>query len=485
MKPVIFLIFAKNKIVLGRKRKKLPLLEKVVIKDIGAEGKAIAREDGRVIFISGAIPGDVVDVQINRKKKSFMEGYPVKYHKYSEDRTDPFCEHFGVCGGCKWQHLPYEKQLFYKQKQVADQLQRIGGLEEEDLQSMQPILASPQNKYYRNKLEFTFSNKRWITKEEMEPDKEIQERKALGFHIPKMFDKILDIRNCYLQPEPSNRIRNWFREHTKDAEYFDIREHKGLMRNLTIRTANTGEVMVIVAFYKDNEIYIKSLLNAFVKDFPDITSVMYVINSKANDTILDQDILLFSGRDYIIEKMEELAFRIGPKSFYQTNSEQAFFLYKTARDFAGLQGDAIVYDLYTGTGTIANFIAGSVKKVIGIESVVEAIEDAKENSERNHISNTVFLAGDMKDSFDPELMKKYGKPDVVILDPPRAGVHQNVIDNLIHANPGRIVYVSCNPATQARDIKLLSEHYSVTRIQPVDMFPQTHHVENVVLLERI
>jgi 23S rRNA (uracil1939-C5)-methyltransferase len=469
---------------LGRKRKKLPLLEHVEVSDIGAEGKSIARKDERVIFLTNAIPGDVVDIQINRKKKNFMEGYPVRFHEYSEDRVEPFCEHFGVCGGCKWQQLPYEKQLFYKQKQVADQLQRIGGMKEEELKMIKTILASPEDKYYRNKLEFTFSNKRWITKEEMESGEEISERKALGFHIPKMFDKILDIQNCYLQPEPSNQIRNWFREHTNDAEYFDIREHKGLMRNLTVRTANTGEVMVIVAFYEKNGVYIKSLLSSFTKDFPDLTSVMYVINSKANDTILDQNILLFSGKDYIVEKMEGLEFRVGPKSFYQTNSEQAFSLYKTARDFAGLKGNEIVYDLYTGTGTIANFIARSAVKVIGIESVAEAIEDAKENSVRNHISNTVFLVGDIKDAFNIELLREHGKPDVVILDPPRAGVHQNVIDNLIHAAPGKIVYVSCNPATQARDIKLLAGQYSVTGIQPVDMFPQTHHVENVVLLER-
>ncbi len=462
----------------------MPLLEQVGVTDIGAEGKSIARIDERVIFLTNAIPGDVVDIQVNRKKKNFMEGYPVKFYKYSEDRVEPFCEHFGVCGGCKWQQLPYEKQLFYKQKQVADQLQRIGGLKEEELKMMQPILASPKDRYYRNKLEFTFSNKRWVTKEELESGEEIHERKGLGFHIPKMFDKILDIQNCYLQPEPSNEIRAWFREHTKGAEYFDIREHKGLMRNLTIRTANTGEVMVMVAFYENNESYIQSLLSSFVKDFPQVNSVMYVINSKANDTILDQDILLFSGKDYIVEKMEDLEFQIGPKSFYQTNSEQALSLYKTARDFAGLKGDEVVYDLYTGTGTIANFIAGSAAKVIGIESVPEAIEDAKENSARNHISNTVFLAGDMKDAFDPELMQEHGKPDVVILDPPRAGVHQNVVDNLIHAAPQKIVYVSCNPATQARDIKLLAGHYSITGIQAVDMFPQTHHVENVVLLER-
>jgi len=469
---------------LGRKRKKLPLIEQVEVLDIGAEGKSVARKDEKVIFITHAIPGDVVDIQVNRKKKSFLEGYPVKYHKYSQDRVTPFCEHFGVCGGCKWQHLPYKKQIYYKQKQVADQLQRIGGLGEEDLDKMNPILSSPENKYYRNKLEFTFSEKRWVTKEEMEPGVIIEDRKALGFHIPKMFDKILDIKNCYLQPEPSNSIRNWFRKNTADVDYFNIREQTGLMRNLTVRTANTGEVMVIVAFYEDRKKHRETLLSAFVRDFPQLTSVMYVINEKANDTILDQDIILFHGRDYILEKMEDLEFRIGPKSFFQTNSEQAYFLYKTARDFAGLTGSETVYDLYTGTGTIANFVAGLAGKVIGIETVQEAINDAIENSKRNNIINTVFLTGDIKDAFSPDLMKEHGRPDVVILDPPRAGVHSNVIENLINAGPEKIVYVSCNPATQARDIKLLMGYYKISGIQPVDMFPQTHHVENVVLLEK-
>lgn len=471
---------------MGRKRKKLPVIEKLEIVDIGSEGKSIARNDDVVVFITKVIPGDIVDVQVTRKRKNFLEGYPVKFHKYSEDREEPFCEHFGTCGGCKWQNLPYEKQLFYKQKQVMDQLERIGNLSREELSTVSPILPSPETTHYRNKLEFTFSDKKWITKEELDSGVEIEDRNGLGFHIPKMFDKILDISNCYLQAEPSNEIRKWFRKYTEDnnLSYFNLRTHRGLMRNLIIRTSNTGEFMVIVAFYDDIRDERQKLLNAFIKQFTNVTSLYYVVNQKANDTILDQELILYHGKEFISEDMDGLEFKLGPKSFYQTNSKQAFNLYKVARDFAGLSGQEIVYDLYTGTGTIANFIAEKAQKVIGIEIVQEAIEDAMENSAKNDIKNTHFITGDIKDVFNEEFMKEYGEPDVVIMDPPRAGIHNNVISNLNVVQPQKIVYVSCNPGTQARDISLLSDRYLVKKIQPVDMFPHTHHVENVVLLEK-
>ena len=439
-----------------------------------------------VVFITKVIPGDTVDVQVTRKRKNFLEGYPVKFHKYSEDREEPFCEHFGTCGGCKWQNLPYEKQLFYKQKQVMDQLERIGNLSREELSTMIPILPSPETTHYRNKLEFTFSDKKWITKEELDSGVEIEDRNGLGFHIPKMFDKILDISNCYLQAEPSNEIRKWFRKYTEDnnLSYFNLRTHRGLMRNLIIRTSNTGEFMVIVAFYDDIRDERQELLNAFIKQFANVTSLYYVVNQKANDTILDQELVLYHGKEFISEDMDGLEFNLGPKSFYQTNSKQAFNLYKVARDFAGLSGQEIVYDLYTGTGTIANFVAEKALKVIGIEIVQEAIENAMENSAKNNIKNTHFITGDSKDVFNVEFMKEYGEPDIVIMDPPRAGIHKNVIGSLNAVQPQKIVYVSCNPGTQARDISLLSDRYLVKKIQPVDMFPHTHHVENVVLLEK-
>ncbi len=470
---------------MGRKRKKLPLLENIEVIDIGAGGKSIARFEDRVIFLTNVVPGDIIDVQINRKRKNYLEGYPVRFHKYSEIRTEPFCLHFGVCGGCKWQNLPYPRQLAYKEKQVKDQLTRIGKISEKEAKLISPVIASENIKFYRNKLEFTFSNKRWLSREELDSGKEFADRNALGFHIPKMFDKVLDIEECHLQSDPSNKIRNWVRSFSAKTEmpYFDLRNHEGLLRNLIIRTSNTGEVMVIVSFYREERKSREKLLSAMVKEFPEITSLMYVINKKANDTILDQEIILYSGKEFILEKMENLEFKVGPKSFYQTNSKQALRLYEIAREFAGLKGGEIVYDFYTGTGTIALFMSGKAGKVVGIESVPEAIEDAKENARRNSIKNAVFYAGDIKDVFSQELIMEHGSPDLVIMDPPRVGLHPDVIISLLEIQPPRIVYVSCNPATQARDIQLLSGTYSIKKIQPVDMFPQTHHVENVVLLE--
>jgi 23S rRNA (uracil1939-C5)-methyltransferase len=458
------------------------IIENLEIIDVGAEGKAIARHNEMVIFVTYAVPGDVVDVQINKKKKNYREGFPVKFHKYSEKRTQAFCEHFGVCGGCKWQNLPYSEQLFYKQKQVNDHLTRIGKLE---IETQNPILASPNEKFYRNKLEFTFSNQAWILEEEKDlPEK--QNQNALGFHIPGRFDKILNLQNCYLQKEPSNSIRLAIKEFAEkeNLEFFDLRQNEGFLRTLIIRTSSTGELMVILTFYKENKTERIKLLEFLKQKFPQITSLMYVINSKANDTITDQEVILYSGKDHFFEQMEDLKFKIGAKSFYQTNSEQAYELYKKTRQMAQLTGNEIVYDLYTGTGTIANFVARNAHKVIGIEYVPEAIEDAKINSELNQIKNTRFFAGDLKDVFTKEFINANGKPDVVILDPPRAGMHPNVITGLLYAKPKRIVYVSCNPATQARDLALLNDAYLVKETQPVDMFPHTHHVENIVLLEK-
>ena len=469
---------------MGRKKKIWPIIKNLEVKDLGAEGKAIGRFDEKVVFITGVVPGDIVDVQILRKRKSYLEGIPVHFHEFSEDRANPFCEHFGLCGGCKWQNLPYEKQLFYKQKQVFDQLIRIGKLDKTVLSLGEPILASPQTKNYRNKLEFTFSNKRWLTNEELASEDTFKERKALGFHLSGKFDKVLDIQHCYLQQAPSDKIRAWIREYSNNEKfrYFDLRAHTGFLRNLIIRTTQTGELMVIISFFEDDVYLREKLLSDLLFAFPEISSLMYVINTKVNDTILDQEILSFHGKDHIIEKMENLSFKVGPKSFYQTNSEQALQLYKKVREFACLSGKETVYDLYTGTGTIACFIAAQAGKVIGLESVPEAIEDAWENARMNQLGNVYFKSGYIKDTLTPELIKEHGHPDVLILDPPRVGMHQKVVQTILDTLPEKIVYVSCNPATQARDILLLSDRYSVGRIQPVDMFPQTHHVENVVML---
>ena len=468
---------------MARKRREIPLHEGVEIIDVAAEGKAIAKVDGLTVFVPFVIPGDVVDIQTYRKRKSFAEGRVVRFVKHSPDRIEPVCEHFGVCGGCKWQMLPYELQLKHKQQQVVDNLTRIGKVE---LPEILPIMGAPETTFYRNKLEFTFSNKRWLTEEEIGSEKEFTKMNALGFHIPGMFDKVLDINKCWLQTDASNEIRNSVRKFCLENNFtfFDLREQNGLMRTLIIRTSSTGELMVIVVFFEDDEKKRTMLMKHLADTFPEITSLLYIINSKKNDTITDQEVITWSGNDCMYEEMEGLKFKIGPKSFYQTNSAQAYNLYKVTRDFAQLSETDLVYDLYTGTGTIANFVARNVAKVVGIEYVEEAIEDAKANSLANGIDNTLFYAGDMKDILNQEFILEHGRPDVLITDPPRAGMHTDVVEAILFANPKRIVYVSCNPATQARDINLLDANYRVTRVQPVDMFPHTHHVENVVLLER-
>ncbi|GHT56110.1 23S rRNA (uracil-5-)-methyltransferase RumA [Bacteroidia bacterium] len=467
---------------MAKKKKQLPVLEKIRITGIAAEGKAIARHNDLVIFIPFVVPGDVVDIQLTRKKNSYAEGKAVHFHEYSPQRTEAFCEHYGICGGCKWQILPYSEQIRYKQQQVVDNLTRIGKIE---LPEITPILGSEKTRFYRNKLEFTFSNKCWMTEAEIQSGAAIENRNALGFHIPGMFDKVLDIRKCWLQVDISNQIRNEIKAFAlqNDYTFFDLRNQSGLMRNIIIRTSSTGEVMLIVVFFEDDQDKREALLNHIAGKFPAITSLIYILNEKANDTITDREIHVFKGNDCIYEEMEGLKFKIGPKSFYQTNSEQAYNLYRIARDFAGLTGNELVYDLYTGTGTIANFIARQARRVIGIEYVPEAIEDARINSGINGIDNTLFFAGDMKDLLNEEFLRTYGRPDVIITDPPRAGMHDDVIETILLAEPRKIVYISCNPATQARDLSLLGQKYKVSKVQPVDMFPHTHHVENVVLLE--
>ena len=468
---------------MGRGRKVKPFIENVTITDIGAEGKAIARVEDVVVFTTHVIPGDVVDLQVTKKRTKYMEARVTRVVTESPDRVPAFCRHFEVCGGCKWQFLPYEKQLFYKQKQVADQLRRIGRIE---LPEITPILGSKKTTYYRNKLEFGFSNKRWLTQNEMGLEGDDINMNALGFHVPGMFDKIIDIDKCWLQAGPSNQIRNFVKKYADEnrLEFFDRKIQAGLLRNIIVRTSTTGDVMLIVCFFREKTENREKLLAAIAAEFPMITSLMYVINGKGNDTITDQEIVVYKGKDHILEEMEGLKFKIGPKSFYQTNSEQAYELYKVAREFAGLKGDEIVYDLYTGTGTIANFVARNVKKVVGIEYVPEAIEDAQVNSELNGIENTSFFSGDMKKILTSGFIAQHGHPDVIITDPPRAGMDDDVVRTILEASPEKVVYVSCNPATQARDLALMDELYKVIRIQPVDMFPHTHHVENVVLLER-
>lgn len=465
------------------RKKTLPLLEQVEITDIGAEGKAIARIENMVVFVSGVIPGDVVDLQVKRKRKSYMEAFPVKFHKFSPLRIEPVCPHFGICGGCSWQMLPYEEQLKYKQKQVSDSLQRIGKIEMPEIST---IIPSEKTTFYRNKLEFTFSNNRWLTQDEVDSGKTFDDPEALGFHIPGKFDKVLDIKFCALQKDPSNEIRLWVKNYAlqHNLPFFDLRSHEGLLRNLIIRTATTGQLMVIVSFAREDKNHREQLLTELEQKFPQITSLMYVINEKANDSLEDQEIIPFKDGDCIFEEIEGLKFKIGPKSFFQTNSEQAFKLYRTARDFANIQPSETVYDLYTGTGTIANFVARQAKKVIGIEYVPEAIEDAKINSKINGIENTAFFAGDLKNVMSLDFISTQGFPDVMIIDPPRAGMHADVVSTILAAEPKRIVYVSCNPATQARDLNLLDEKYKVMKVQPVDMFPHTFHVENVVLLHK-
>ncbi|MDD4057628.1 MAG: 23S rRNA (uracil(1939)-C(5))-methyltransferase RlmD [Bacteroidales bacterium] len=466
------------------KKKVREILEGVVIESVAAEGRSIAKVNGKVLFVPFAIPGDIADIEIHRKKSGWMEGVIKKIITPSPDRIEPFCSHYGVCGGCKWQPLPYPLQLKYKQQQVEDQLKRIGGL---SLPDVLPIMGSENTIEYRNKLEFTFSNKRWVNSlSEAENLSEI-ERYGVGFHIAGMFDKVLDITKCYLQKEPSNDLRNYIKDFAIDNNYsfFDLREQKGLLRTLIIRTSSIGEVMVIQVFSHYDKDKINRLMSSIISTFPQITSLNYVINEKRNDTISDLEVVNYHGRDCIFEEMEGLRFRIGPKSFYQTNSQQAYRLYSVVREFASLTGNEILYDLYTGTGTIALFLASQVSKVVGVEYVPEAIEDAKINASLNNISNSVFYAGDMKDVISDSFIEINGKPDVIVLDPPRAGVHPDVINVIVKVRPSKIIYVSCNPATQARDISFMKDSYTVKKVQPVDMFPHTHHLENVVLLELI
>lgn len=457
-------------------------LENLKVIDASSDGQSVARIDNAVVFIEGGVPGDVVDVEVYRKKKKFFEARIVAFKEKSPDRIEPICSHFSICGGCKWQHMSYSKQLHYKQEQVEQALVRIGKIE---IPPLLPIVGSRKTEYYRNRLEFTFSNKRWLTREEIGTDASASED-VLGFHVPGRFDKILDVKTCYLQDDLSNVIRNSVKDFCKDHgfAFFDVVALEGFMRNLIIRSTSTGEFMVTVVFHEDKVKERNLLMNHLKTQFPQITSLQYIINTKRNDTVFDLPVHLFSGRDYILEEMEGLKFKISAKSFYQTNSEQAYELYKITREFAGLNGKELVYDLYTGTGTIANFIARKAHHVVGIENVPVAIEDAKQNAKENSLQNTTFIAGDIKDTLTDEFVKIHGKPDVIITDPPRAGMHPDVVQKMIELNPKKIVYVSCNPSTQARDLALLDSQYKVCIVQPVDMFPHTTHVENVVLLKR-
>lgn len=469
---------------MGKKKTERIVFNNIPVLDAGAKGVSVAKApDGKVIFLPNVVPGDVVDVQTFKKRKSYYEGKAVHFHEYSADRVIPPCQHFGPCGGCKWQNMAYEKQLFYKNREVYNNLLRIGKIE---LPEFEPIKGSEKHFFYRNKMEFSFSNARWMTDDEIESGGEIDNRNALGFHIPRMWDKILNITKCHLQEDPSNAIRNAIRDFANrhGFAFFNPREHSGLLRTLMLRTASTGELMVLIQFFDDNRVQREMLLDYLYETFPSITSLQYVVNQKANDTLYDQEIVLYKGRNYILEEMEGLHFSINAKSFYQTNSAQAYELYKITRDFAGLTGNELVYDLYTGTGTIAQFVSRKARKVIGVEAVPEAIADAKENAKRNEIDNCEFFVGDMKVVFNEEFIDTHGRPDVIITDPPRDGMHKDVVDQILKIAPQRVVYVSCNSATQARDLALMDEVYKVTRVRPVDMFPQTHHVENVVLLEK-
>ena len=467
---------------MSRKKKDI-VLENIRIESVAAEGKAIARVDGTVLFVQFAVPGDIVDVKVTRKKKNYMEGFILRMVSPSPDRLEPFCCHFGTCGGCKWQPLPYPMQLAAKQQQVYDQLVRIGHL---DVPEIQPIIPSAETIYYRNKLEFTFSKRRWIDASEDPESISPEDRCGLGFHVGRFFDKVLDIKHCYLQKDPSNQIRLFIKEYavSHGLPFFNIREHTGFLRNMFIRSTEAGDIMLIICFYHEDAEARTALLDAVSEAFPQISSLYYVINGKANDSVADQECILYKGDEAIYEHMEGLRFKIGPKSFYQTNTRQAFKLYSVAREFAGLTGEETVYDLYTGTGTIAQFVSSKARKVIGIEYVPEAICDARENALANGITNCEFFAGDMKDILTDSFVSQHGRPDVVILDPPRAGIHPDVAQVILNAEPERIVYVSCNPASQARDLAILCSRYRITAVRPVDMFPHTHHVENVVRLDR-
>jgi 23S rRNA (uracil1939-C5)-methyltransferase len=469
---------------MSRKKTRKLIFENVEVIDAGAKGKTIAKApDGKVIFLPNAVPGDVVDVQTFKKRKSYYEGKATVFHKLSDKRTEPACEHFNVCGGCKWQDMGYEHQLFYKQKEVTNNLIRIGHIE---LPEVTPILSAKNQYFYRNKMEFSFSDSRWLTLEEIQSDKDLGDRNALGFHIPGMWDKILDLNKCHLQADPSNDIRNAVKKFAveNELEFFNTRNQTGLLRTMMIRTSSTGDIMVMIQFFKENKSKRELILDFIDKTFPQITSLQYVINGKANDTIYDQNVICYKGADHIFEEMEGLKFKINAKSFYQTNSDQAFELYKITRDFAGLTGNELVYDLYTGTGTIAQFVAKQASKVIGVESVPDAITAAQENAQLNNINNVEFFVGDMKNVFNENFVKTQGIPDVIITDPPRDGMHKDVVQQILNIAPKKVVYVSCNSATQARDLALMDAQYKVTKTQAVDMFPQTFHVENVVLLER-
>ncbi|WP_033960545.1 23S rRNA (uracil(1939)-C(5))-methyltransferase RlmD [Psychroserpens jangbogonensis] len=469
---------------MARSKNKRQVFEHIEVIDAGAKGKTVAKApDGRVVFLPNAVPGDIVDVQTFKKRKAYYEGKAIKFHTLSDKRTEPKCEHFGVCGGCKWQHMDYKYQLEFKQKEVTNNLVRIGHLE---LPEVSPILGSAEHYFYRNKMEFSFSDSRWLTQEEIDSDKDLGDRNALGFHIPGMWDKILDINKCWLQADPSNGIRNAVRDFSIEngLEFFNTRQQTGLLRTMMVRTSTTGDLMIVIQFFKEDKEKRILLLDFIAESFPEITSLQYIINSKANDTIYDQDVICYKGNDHIFEEMEGLRFKINAKSFYQTNSDQAYELYKITRDFAGLKGDELVYDLYTGTGTIAQFVAKQAKFVVGVEAVPDAIKAAKENAQLNGIENVDFYVGDMKNVFNTEFIEKNGQPDVIITDPPRDGMHKDVVQQILNIAPDKIVYVSCNSATQARDLALLKDIYKITRTQAVDMFPQTHHVENVVLLEK-
>ncbi|WP_298239026.1 23S rRNA (uracil(1939)-C(5))-methyltransferase RlmD [uncultured Algibacter sp.] len=469
---------------MSRRKAKKQVFENLEVIDAGAKGKTIAKApDGKVIFLPNAVPGDIVDVQTFKKRKSYYEGKATNFHKLSNKRTQPACEHFGTCGGCKWQDMAYEHQLYYKQKEVTNNLTRIGHIE---LPEVTPILGSEKQYFYRNKMEFSFSDSRWLTLEEIQSDKDLGDRNALGFHIPGMWDKILDLNTCHLQADPSNAIRNAVKQFAveNELEFFNTRNQTGLLRTMMIRTSSTGNIMVLIQFFKEDKAKRELILDFISETFPQITSLQYVINEKANDTIYDQEVICYNGEDYIFEEMEGLKFKINAKSFYQTNSDQAFELYKITRDFAGLTGTELVYDLYTGTGTIAQFIAKQALKVIGVESVSDAINAAKENAQLNNINNVEFFVGDMKHVFNNEFINSHGVPDIIITDPPRDGMHKDVVQQILNIAPKKVVYVSCNSATQARDLALMDAQYKVTKTQAVDMFPQTFHVENVVLLEK-
>ena len=467
---------------MGKNRRQSILIENIEIIDTASKGKSVAKHDGRAIFVQGGVPGDVCDITVFKRRKKYWEARIEKIHTYSEKRTEPKCEHFGTCGGCKWQNMKYESQLSFKQNEVLNNLKRIGGIE---LPYHSEILASENEYFYRNKMEFTFSNKRWLTTEEVQSEVDILDKDALGFHVPGMFDKVINLNNCYLQQEPSNAIRLSVKKFAdkNNLTYFDIRNHHGLLRNLMIRTSSTNDLMVLVQFYENDKKNINLLMEHIKTSFPEITSLLYIINQKANNTMYDQEVICYNGEDHIMEEMDGLHFMIGVKSFFQTNSEQAKVLYRKTKDLANITADDLVYDLYTGTGTIAQYVATSAKKVVGIDSVEEGIKAAYLNAERNNIDNCTFYTGDMKEVFTDEFIAQNGTPEVIITDPPRDGMHKKVVEQILKIGAKRIVYVSCNSATQARDLSIMDEKYKVLYIQPVDMFPQTHHVENIVVLE--